>query len=1140
MRKGWFYIISAPLTRSLAWMSLMGLAVACSDSLPLSSSADVETSTVIPGTFGGSAGSILISVSAPNIVVAGSVINILITATTANGNPARLSTLNYDLAGGTSFGTFGSISSSGPGKYTLPYTGEKPGTPNSIKLVVNGTPASNSNTIAVIGGPPHSITILQGNLQNGLISTALPVTPQIQVKDVKGNGASNAAVNLQVTAGGGTVSGGQSTTTLTTDAEGKISIPWVMGPTLGTNTIVATVNASTITTTLNANAYDKPGSVSLAATNTSTAVNLTWTAATYTGGGTLSYNIQRSTSASGPFSTLSTVTSTTFNDTTAVPSTIYYYQVITNNTYTTSDPSNQVQGALLITNTFSLKTANASSYTLSNASAIDFTATSCELTSVGQSDANSTAFGLGTASGIVFGTLADGVQTGMKLGNAGGCDGSTTSCIAFNELNSTWTPQWANLVGYWKLNDAAGSTTVVDSSPVGTNTGTVSSTGVTLGTTGKLFGSAAFAGGKININTITSVPTDAMTISAWVKMNSTSGYSAVFVGTSFRFEIAGAGLNFMTTAGGGTTGNYISPGTWTHVAISRAAGGNPTTYYINGIGVATAPTGTLAAITGLTIGTNDRNALGGGDNLNGTADEVAIWKTALTAAEISTIYTTQSVNAGGIYTSRILDAFGSQSWTSLSWTSTLPFFKALPDYTSGAIQNETSTNYASLQGDTPAVGDDNLMTGIVGLWHLNETSGTSAIDSSGNNNTGTYTSGYTLGGKGEFNAAPVLNGSSGYVAIPTSTSLNSLGTAAGGGKFTLSAWVYLNAYGTSTYSGVLGTRNGSTGYSLVIAGSTFTGYTGKIFFLEGTAPMNSTGTLSLNTWYHIAAVGSGTSVKLYINGLLDSTGTSNWTSGNNLAVGSQTGTGAYFHNGLIDEVAIWKKALNATEVQQLYQRGASRLKFQVRSCASTDPTCAAAAWQGPDGSAGTYFSELNNMSVQAAVSSGTVKATGPSITLQTYGTPVPPNRYFQYRAILESDSATTTLMPELKSVTVGPTHYDSTSPTVVTKTSLNFNSFTTFTDDSASTCASPSSVSYNLSPDGTTWYYWNGTAWASGGSATNSNTASVLNTMTGGPPAVNPISQYSLGSPGAVYIKTYLKSDGTHQCSFTKFQTIGT
>ena len=60
-------------------------------------------------------------------------------------------------------------------------------------------------------------------------------------------------------------------------------------------------------------------------------------------------------------------------------------------------------------------------------------------------------------------------------------------------------------------------------------------------------------------------------------------------------------------------------------------------------------------------------------------------------------------------------------------------------------------------------------------WRLDETSGSSASDSTGGR-TGTYTGGYTLGQTGALtavtNKAVGFNGSSGYVAVPYAAALN--------------------------------------------------------------------------------------------------------------------------------------------------------------------------------------------------------------------------------------------------------------------------------------------------------------------------------------------------------------------------------
>jgi hypothetical protein len=59
---------------------------------------------------------------------------------------------------------------------------------------------------------------------------------------------------------------------------------------------------------------------------------------------------------------------------------------------------------------------------------------------------------------------------------------------------------------------------------------------------------------------------------------------------------------------------------------------------------------------------------------------------------------------------------------------------------------------------------------VVGLWHMNETSGTTMVDSSGHHNNGTL-HGVTLGATGVSGKAYTFNGKA-YAEVPNSSSLN--------------------------------------------------------------------------------------------------------------------------------------------------------------------------------------------------------------------------------------------------------------------------------------------------------------------------------------------------------------------------------
>ena len=78
-----------------------------------------------------------------------------------------------------------------------------------------------------------------------------------------------------------------------------------------------------------------------------------------------------------------------------------------------------------------------------------------------------------------------------------------------------------------------------------------------------------------------------------------------------------------------------------------------------------------------------------------------------------------------------------------------------------------------------------ITTGLIGHWKFDEISGTTATDSSGNNNNGTLTNGPTWT-TGKINNALSFDGTDDYVNAGNPPSLNLTSS------FTLSAWVYSN------------------------------------------------------------------------------------------------------------------------------------------------------------------------------------------------------------------------------------------------------------------------------------------------------------------------------------------------------------
>jgi len=84
---------------------------------------------------------------------------------------------------------------------------------------------------------------------------------------------------------------------------------------------------------------------------------------------------------------------------------------------------------------------------------------------------------------------------------------------------------------------------------------------------------------------------------------------------------------------------------------------------------------------------------------------------------------------------------------------------------------------------------------------------------------------------------------------------------------------------------------------------------------------------SEDTWYMGTAVYNGTHASLWVNGSLYGkvlhSADLNWGTDDFLEIGAELGeTGDALFNGTIDEVAIWSKALNSAEINQLWNSGA--------------------------------------------------------------------------------------------------------------------------------------------------------------------------------------------------------------------------
>lgn len=205
------------------------------------------------------------------------------------------------------------------------------------------------------------------------------------------------------------------------------------------------------------------------------------------------------------------------------------------------------------------------------------------------------------------------------------------------------------------------------------------------------------------------------------------------------------------------------------------------------------------------------------------------------------------------------------------------------------------------------------LAGVIARWQLNESNGTVAIDSSLRGNNATYVGNPTLnvGGTNSANGTAVeLNGTGQYVTAGKSL-LNGLQ------KFSLSVWVRPDSL-TPDKSFV--GQNGLIELGIDTQTDRIDFWTTNGGSLSATAP------LAMSKWSHVVAVGEGTNLRLYVNGVeVGSGGSSTSNYGTNsgtfkIGEGVLTASGGYF-DGRFDDVRVYSRAICPGEVNSIYQGG---------------------------------------------------------------------------------------------------------------------------------------------------------------------------------------------------------------------------
>lgn len=367
-------------------------------------------------------------------------------------------------------------------------------------------------------------------------------------------------------------------------------------------------------------------------------------------------------------------------------------------------------------------------------------------------------------------------------------------------------------------------------------------------------------------------------VSAWVKGVPTSG----------RYEILNKNYNFFNIQNGllgfyvnGAQTSYvfssttISPTSWNFVAGTYDITTGLETVYINGVNVGSSIVGittdTSINATADSIGTCYYCGLA--NYFSGQIDELKYFPYALSQSDITTEYNRSSAVALGV---------------------------------------GQNPNNASRQVGTTS--------SLVGWWKMDEASGNSAYDSSGNNLTGLGNT-FPSWAQGQYGKALSFNGTNNNLLLPATSKLDLQ-------RFTIQAWLYSSYF---IQNGFIfeKTTNGTvnTQYSCFLeagSGIVFRTSTATPTIDDLVLPFSSA-RLANNQWNQINCVYDGSSKLIYINGVLTASKSYSQTLSTNPAGTSfigMYGGGGYYFKGKIDNLKIYNRALSSAEIAYDYNQGA--------------------------------------------------------------------------------------------------------------------------------------------------------------------------------------------------------------------------
>ena len=436
-------------------------------------------------------------------------------------------------------------------------------------------------------------------------------------------------------------------------------------------------------------------------------------------------------------------------------------------------------------------------------------------------------------------------------------------------MNSVGTSSQANMVGLWRLTETG---TAIANTSTSTGTGTFNGTLTSTATPAVLPPDTAALNFDGSTNSV-ALPSTGLS-------NFTNGFSA---GVWVYPTAASNNARFFELGNGSSSDNIV---------LQRNGMSNDLTFYV------------FRGSSYVSVTASNAIGLNTWQYFSATVDASGNVKLYKNGTQLTTSGSANSSSWVPNNLTRSTNYIGKSSWSSTSlfqgqmsdlsiWNTAL---------SASQVNSAMNTTYTSSQSN------------MVGLWRMNESSGTTLANTSTNSGTGTLNGTLTSTVLGTREAGALnFNGTSNYVSLP-STGLSNFTSG-----FSAGAWVYPTA--ASRDSRIFDFGNGLASDNILLCRN---GTTNDLAFVvkqgsSGTS-LTATGALELNKWQYFSVTVTNAGVAtLYKNGIAIATSTntnfvpSNVTRSMN-TIGKSPSTNDALYQGQMSDLSIWNTALTQAQV----------------------------------------------------------------------------------------------------------------------------------------------------------------------------------------------------------------------------------